>query len=305
MTAHLPVSVALEGLGWHPEAWRHSPAGASVLDGGYWAGLAATAERGLLDFVTFDDGLTPQRRRRPEVDPRWLAGRPDAFLVAARVVTATTHLGLVPVATVTHTPAPEIAAAVAALDELSGGRSGWQPRISTTAYEAALFGRPPSTGDPFTPASDVVAEVRAECPRPVVAALAHNRRVYEFASHAADLVFVTPRDDGAVSTILGEVADSGGGVRVYADVFVSSTHVLDERSDAYVFDGDAAELVDLMLRWNRLGVDGFRLRPSVNVVDVPFIVDEVTPLLRSAGRFRSNYSESQTLRQRLVHQGAP
>jgi hypothetical protein len=35
MTGHLHLSVALDGYGWHPEAWRHTPD-------------AVTAERGPL-----------------------------------------------------------------------------------------------------------------------------------------------------------------------------------------------------------------------------------------------------------------
>jgi alkanesulfonate monooxygenase SsuD/methylene tetrahydromethanopterin reductase-like flavin-dependent oxidoreductase (luciferase family) len=56
MTEPLHVAVAFEGYGWHPEAWRHTPERRSVLSGRYWAELARTAERGLLDFITFDDG---------------------------------------------------------------------------------------------------------------------------------------------------------------------------------------------------------------------------------------------------------
>ena len=69
------VAVALEGYGWHPEAWRHTPDRRPLLSARHWVELTTLAERGLLDFVTFDDGLTPQRRRRPEIEPRWLAGR--------------------------------------------------------------------------------------------------------------------------------------------------------------------------------------------------------------------------------------
>ena len=89
MTEHLHLAVALDGYGWHPEAWRQSPDAEPVTSGRYWSDLVVTAERGLLDFVTFDDALTPQRRRRPEIEPRWLAGRPDAVLVASRVAPVT------------------------------------------------------------------------------------------------------------------------------------------------------------------------------------------------------------------------
>ena len=347
MTDHLHLAVALDGYGWHPEAWRQSTAAEPVTSGRYWADLATTAERGLLDFVTFDDGLTPQRRRRPEIEPRWLAGRPDAVLIASRVAPVTRHIGLVPVATVTHTEPFHISKAIATLDFVSHGRAGWQVRISSTAHEAALFGRRDVAGvDLFDEADDAVEVVRrlwdsweddavirdiasgrfldrdklhyidfagkyfsvkgpSITPRspqgqPVVTALAHQVPVYEFASRSVDLVFITPKDDESVRTILGEVAQAGGtDLKVYADLFVTFSGTVDSRSDALVFDGSPTELLDLLLRWQQLGVDGVRLRPAVNAVDLPVIVDEVVPLLQKAERFRTVYRDSETLRERL------
>jgi alkanesulfonate monooxygenase SsuD/methylene tetrahydromethanopterin reductase-like flavin-dependent oxidoreductase (luciferase family) len=161
MTEHLHLGVALDGYGWHPEAWRRTPNSELVTSGRYWAGLAATAERGLLDFVTFDDALTAQRRRRPEIDPRWLAGRPDAVLVAARVAPVTNHIGLIPVATVTHTEPFHVSKAIATLDFISHGRAGWQVRVSGTPHESDLFGRRDIRGaDLFDEASDAVEVAR-------------------------------------------------------------------------------------------------------------------------------------------------
>jgi alkanesulfonate monooxygenase SsuD/methylene tetrahydromethanopterin reductase-like flavin-dependent oxidoreductase (luciferase family) len=161
VTARLHVAVALDGYGWHPEAWRHTPEPQPVTSGRYWSDLAATAERGLLDFVTFDDALTPQRRRRHEIEPRWLAGRPDAVLVASRVAPVTNHIGLVPVATVTHTEPFHVSKAIATLDFISHGRAGWQVRVSPTPHEAGLFGRRDIRGaDLFEEASDAVEVAR-------------------------------------------------------------------------------------------------------------------------------------------------
>jgi alkanesulfonate monooxygenase SsuD/methylene tetrahydromethanopterin reductase-like flavin-dependent oxidoreductase (luciferase family) len=342
MTDQLHVGVALDGYGWHPEAWRHTPKLEPVTSGRYWAGLAATAERGLLDFVTFDDALSPQRRRRPEIEPRWLAGRPDAVLIASRVAPATTHIGLIPVATVTHTEPFHISKAIATLDFVSHGRAGWQVRVSGTAHEAELFGRRDVSGvDLFDEASDAVEVVRrlwdsweddaiirdvatgrfvdrdklhyidfagkyfsvkgpSITPRspqgqPVVAALAHAKPIYEFASRSTDLVFITPQDDDSLRTILPEVA----GLKVYADLYVTFGGAVDTRSDALVFDGTPTELVELLLRWQQLGVEGVRLRPAVNATDLPVIVNDVVPLLQQAGRFRTAYTDGETLRQRL------
>jgi len=145
MTGQLHLGVALDGYGWHPQAWRATlvsdPGTPSVLSGRYWAELAATAERGLLDFLTIDDTLMPQPGRRERIDPKRLAGRADAVLVAARIAPATQHIGLIPVATVTHTEPFHVSKSIATLDYVSHGRAGWQPRVSATTHEAALFGR--------------------------------------------------------------------------------------------------------------------------------------------------------------------
>jgi len=342
MTEHLHLAIALDGYGWHPEAWRYSADLQPVTSGRYWSNLATTAERGLLDFVTFDDALTAQRRRRPESEARWLAGRPDAVLVASRVAPVTSHIGLIPVATVTHTEPFHISKAIATLDFVSHGRAGWQVRVSGTAHEAELFGRRDVIGaDLFDEASDAVEVVRrlwdsweddaiirdvatgrfvdrdklhyidfagkyfsvkgpSITPRspqgqPAVAALAHASPIYEFASRSTDLVFITPQDDDSLRTILPEVA----GLKVYADVYVTFDGTADPRSDALVFDGTPTELVDLLLRWQQSGIDGVRLRPAVNATDLPVIVDEVVPLLQQAGRFRTAYTDGETLRERL------
>jgi alkanesulfonate monooxygenase SsuD/methylene tetrahydromethanopterin reductase-like flavin-dependent oxidoreductase (luciferase family) len=342
MSEHLHLAVALDGYGWHPEAWRHTPDVPPVTSGRYWSGLAATAERGLLDFITFDDALTPQRRRRPDIEPRWLAGRPDAVLVAARVAPATTHIGLIPVATVTHTEPFHVSKAIATLDFVSHGRAGWQVRVSGTPHEAELFGRRDVSGvDLFDEASDAVEVVRrlwdsweddavirdvatgrfvdrdklhyidfagkyfsikgpSITPRPpqgqpVVSALAHATPIYEFASRSTDLVFVTPKDDHSLQAILTEV----DGLKVYADLYVTFDGTTDPRSDALVFGGTPTELVDLVLHWQQSGVDGIRLRPAVNATDLPVIVDQVVPLLQQAGRFRTAYTDGETLRTRL------
>src|SRR5258708_4821653 len=344
MTEHLHLAVALDGYGWHAEAWRHTQDLAPVTSGRYWSGLAATAERGLLDFVTFDDALTAQRRRRPEIESRWLAGRPDAVLVASRVAPVTNHIGLIPVATVTHTEPSHISKAIATLDFISHGRAGWQVRVSGAPHEAELFGRRDIRGaDLFDEASDAVEVARrlwdsweddavirdigsgrfvdrdklhyidftgkyfsvkgpSITPRPpqgqpVVAALAHAGPVYEFAAGSADVVFITPTDAASVRSILDEVP--GNHLKVFADVVVSFDGDADFRSDALVFAGSATELVDLLLEWQGLGIDGARLRPAVNATDLPVIVDEVVPLLQRAGRFRSGYRDGETLRERL------
>ena len=144
MTAPLHLAVALDGTGWHPASWREPDARpAELFTAGYWAGLVREAEAGTLDFVTIEDALGLQSDRPDGPDERTdhVRGRLDAVLIAARVAPLTTHLGLVPTATVTHTEPFHIAKAVATLDYVSGGRAGWRVQVSGRAHEATHFGR--------------------------------------------------------------------------------------------------------------------------------------------------------------------
>jgi alkanesulfonate monooxygenase SsuD/methylene tetrahydromethanopterin reductase-like flavin-dependent oxidoreductase (luciferase family) len=309
MTDQLHLAVALDGYGWHRQAWRKAldrdPGVGSVLSGRYWTQLATAAERGLLDFLSIDDALTPQPGRRAQLSPGRLVGRADAVMTAARIAPATTHVGLIPVATVTHTEPFHVAKAIATLDSVSHGRAGWQPRVSATAHEAALFGRRdwPPQAVLFDEATDFVNVVRARCGQPVVAALAHAQRIYEFACATSDLVFVTPRDDDDLLAIVAEVdaiGDLGRGTpQVWADVVVTFGDDTDFGSDALIVDDPPARVAELISRWHDLGAAGVRLRPAVHATDLAIIVDEVVPLLQNAGRFRTAYRGGETLRERL------
>ncbi|WP_305783203.1 LLM class flavin-dependent oxidoreductase [Symbioplanes lichenis] len=162
MTSPFPLAVALDGLGWHPAAWRTSPLDpAAVFTPEHWVRLVREAEAGLLDFVTFEDTFGP-----PSAAPGEINGRLDAVLVASRVAPVTRHVGLVPVATTTHTEPFHLASALATLDYVSGGRAGWQARVSARPGEDRLLGRRtvPLEGegvwDLFDEASDAVEVVR-------------------------------------------------------------------------------------------------------------------------------------------------
>jgi alkanesulfonate monooxygenase SsuD/methylene tetrahydromethanopterin reductase-like flavin-dependent oxidoreductase (luciferase family) len=136
-TTPLHLAVALDGAGWHPAAWREPRARpAELLTARYWTEVIAEAERGLLDFVTIEDGFTLQSARTDRV-----AGRLDAVLIAARVAPLTRHIGLIPTVVVTHTEPFHISKAIATLDYASNGRAGVRVRVSARPEEAALFGR--------------------------------------------------------------------------------------------------------------------------------------------------------------------
>ncbi|MFD8560744.1 LLM class flavin-dependent oxidoreductase [Streptosporangium canum] len=142
--APLHLAVALDGAGWHPAAWRDPAATPKTLfTAAYWAGLAAEAEHGLLDFVTIEDTLALQTTRLDGPDGRTdqVRGRFDAVLVASRIAPLTGRIGLVPTATTTHTEPFHLASALSTLDHVSGGRAGWRVQVSGRHAEAAHFGR--------------------------------------------------------------------------------------------------------------------------------------------------------------------
>jgi alkanesulfonate monooxygenase SsuD/methylene tetrahydromethanopterin reductase-like flavin-dependent oxidoreductase (luciferase family) len=131
------LAVALDGAGWHPAAWREPRARpAELFTARYWADVIAEAERGLLDFVTIEDGFSVQSAQAGRV-----AGQLDAVLVAARVAPLTRHIGLVPTVIVTHTEPFHISKAIATLDYASNGRAGVRLRVAASPDEAAHFGR--------------------------------------------------------------------------------------------------------------------------------------------------------------------
>ncbi|MFJ8079425.1 LLM class flavin-dependent oxidoreductase [Streptomyces sp. NPDC096205] len=169
----LHLAVALDGTGWHPASWREPVARPRELfRAGYWADLVTEAERGLLDFVTVEDGLGPQSSHFLDPDERTdqVRGRLDAVLIASRVAPLTSHIGLVPTVVATHTEPFHISKAVATLDYVSTGRAGLRVQITARPNEAAHFGRrtiaritdydDPSVPELFDEAADYIEVVR-------------------------------------------------------------------------------------------------------------------------------------------------
>ncbi|MGI5459994.1 LLM class flavin-dependent oxidoreductase [Streptomyces sp. CA-249302] len=142
--SHLHLAVALDGTGWHPASWREQVARPrDLFTAGYWADQVAEAERGLLDFVTFEDGLGLQSSYYGQSDGRTdqVRGRLDAVLIASRIAPLTRHIGLVPTVIATHTEPFHISKAIATLDYVSTGRAGLRVQISARPHEAEHFGR--------------------------------------------------------------------------------------------------------------------------------------------------------------------
>jgi alkanesulfonate monooxygenase SsuD/methylene tetrahydromethanopterin reductase-like flavin-dependent oxidoreductase (luciferase family) len=140
----LHLAVALDGAGWHPAAWREPDAQPDrLLAAAYWVDLAQQAERGLLDFVTIEDGLDLQSDDHFARDERTdrVRGRLDAVLIAARTAPKTRRIGFVPTAVTTHTEPFHVSKEIATLDYVSTGRAGVRVQIAGRTDTAAHFGR--------------------------------------------------------------------------------------------------------------------------------------------------------------------
>ncbi|WP_134322569.1 LLM class flavin-dependent oxidoreductase [Cumulibacter soli] len=141
----IQLSVALDGAGWHPAAWREPGARpADLFTSAYWADLAFEAERGLLDFITIEDSLGLQSEHfGTGADHRTdqVRGRLDAALLASALGPITSSIGLIPTVTTTHTEPFHVSKTIASLDYASNGRAGWRVQVSSRRHESEHFGR--------------------------------------------------------------------------------------------------------------------------------------------------------------------
>lgn len=152
----LHLAVTLNATGWHPASWQEPGARpADLLTPSYWVGLVGEAERGPIDFVTFEDALA--------VQPDGVQGRLDAVLTAARVAPRTRRIGLLPTVVATHTEPFHLSKAIATLDYVSSGRAGVLVEVTGSDAAAKHFGRratPASAADLYDEAADYVEVLR-------------------------------------------------------------------------------------------------------------------------------------------------
>jgi alkanesulfonate monooxygenase SsuD/methylene tetrahydromethanopterin reductase-like flavin-dependent oxidoreductase (luciferase family) len=249
------LAVALDAASFRPADWQ-----AQVL----------AADAAGLDLVTFDDGFG--------------AARPDAVLVAALVAPLTRHVGLMPVATTTHTEPFHLSTALATLDFVSGGRAGWLVDVSTTPAEAALLGRRAALPRPaaLAEAADAVEVVRRLWDSWEDDAIIRDRATGRFIDreklHYIDFSgqffsvrgpSITPRPPQ------GQPVIAAAGRHAFADLsFVEPGEVGPGGPyfvDLPVAGADPATLAEL----HAAGAAGFRLRTD----DVPALVRELLPRL--------------------------
>ncbi|MFI6425230.1 LLM class flavin-dependent oxidoreductase [Promicromonospora sp. NPDC050880] len=124
------LGVDLTSAGARPGAHRaRGPVAPRPFDGERFLHLVRTADRGLLDFVSLDEGflLHPGRSQ--------VTSRLDTAVAAARAARVTDGIGLIAAVDTVHVEAAHAAVALSSIDRASGGRAGWQAVRQVTLPE--------------------------------------------------------------------------------------------------------------------------------------------------------------------------
>ncbi len=131
----------LSGPGHHIGAWRMPGVKADAgQDLQHYIEVARIAERGKFDFLFNADSNSTFGPDDPNVWKRTTASmRLEPLTLLGALAAVTTHIGLVSTATTTYTEPFQIARFFGSLDQLSGGRTGWNLVTSSAASEALNF----------------------------------------------------------------------------------------------------------------------------------------------------------------------
>jgi FMN-dependent oxidoreductase (nitrilotriacetate monooxygenase family) len=145
MTQHRRMNLGafIHETGQHVAAWRHPGAYAhSGADFSHMVDVARTAERGKFDLLFLADsaavsvfGSAESRGRMGKVV------KFEPITVLSALASVTTHLGFVATCSSTYNEPYTLARQFASLDQISGGRAGWNLVTSNNEAEAFNHGR--------------------------------------------------------------------------------------------------------------------------------------------------------------------
>jgi FMN-dependent oxidoreductase (nitrilotriacetate monooxygenase family) len=140
----MKLGLSMRYLGYHDAAWRHPdvPAGGAS-DYQHFLRCALAAEQAKFDMVFFADGVGVRANDNPpgslSHSNRNVELEPLTLLSALAPMTK--HIGLVSTASTTYNEPFHIARKFASLDNISGGRAGWNIVTSWSEQEAWNFSR--------------------------------------------------------------------------------------------------------------------------------------------------------------------
>jgi len=156
--AMMKLGCFLEGTGHHVAAWRDpdvDPQGRQKL--AHYLDTARLAERGKFDLLFMAD---TNATFGPDDVETWTrttqASRLEPITLLAAMAGATERIGLVATATTTYFEPFHVARFFASLDQISGGRAGWNLVTSLAISEAYNFGKEthPHHGDRYARARE-------------------------------------------------------------------------------------------------------------------------------------------------------
>jgi N-acetyl-S-(2-succino)cysteine monooxygenase len=131
----------LYGTGHHIASWRDPGVAADANRRlRHYIDITQTAERGLFDFVFNADSNSTFGPDDPDIWKRKTdAMRLEPLTLLGALSAVTTHIGLISTATTTYLDPFHVARIFASLDQMSGGRVGWNVVTSSAASEAFNF----------------------------------------------------------------------------------------------------------------------------------------------------------------------
>ncbi|MBA1140027.1 LLM class flavin-dependent oxidoreductase [Mesorhizobium neociceri] len=141
MTRQMKLGAFLWATGHHIAAWRHPKAHVTAgIDIDHYIRLARTAEAAKFDMVFCEDaaGLREANVGIASQTSRSIGFEPISLLSALAV--RTSRIGLVSTASTSYNEPYGLARTFLSLDQLSGGRAGWNLVTSASPIEAANFG---------------------------------------------------------------------------------------------------------------------------------------------------------------------
>ncbi|WP_239335525.1 LLM class flavin-dependent oxidoreductase [Frankia sp. CiP3] len=132
---HIHLNAFLMHVGHHEAAWRHptsEPERDESVD--HYIQLAQLAERGKFDSIFLADGLALSNNVRYN-----FAGRFEPLTLLSAIAVATSRIGLIATVSTTYNEPFHVARKFASLDNISGGRAGWNIVTSAQEKEARNF----------------------------------------------------------------------------------------------------------------------------------------------------------------------
>ncbi|MCG2842446.1 LLM class flavin-dependent oxidoreductase [Sandaracinobacter sp. RS1-74] len=137
----LRLGAFIQGVGHHLASWAHpsvDPAQLFRLE--HYQQVACTAERAKFDALFFADNVGLLAGLHPLAEKSALVYHFEPLTLLGALIPVTRHIGLVATVSATYLAPYHAARKFASLDNLSGGRAGWNLVTSGTDVEARNFG---------------------------------------------------------------------------------------------------------------------------------------------------------------------